>query len=212
MRDVFSDALELPKRVYILGSGINGLEHHSRIPKDAYVISLNRAVCAMPSSLWLMRSLEYAATGWFKDAMNLSVTKAFGYELAQRVKRADYFYRYMPKLYDQPKKNELVNGILRTGGTVAGCALQLCHWKGVRRAILCGVDMKGRTYWDGAKGSNRGTRSIGAPKTMNTDKEIGGVDMKWNRELDTLNHIVRVCSKRMVISSLSDTALKVDRV
>ena len=145
MIDIFKAELAMPDTVYILGSGIRGQEHHHRIPAGAYVIAVNKAIYApVEASLWMQfaKAWRYVRDGWFRKALASDIPKAFGSTLVERckgeglsLKKVDYYFDFLPQFHEQPDAYKFTEGILRTGGTISGAALQLCYWNNVSRVI-----------------------------------------------------------------------------
>ena len=129
--DVFKSDLTLPDEVYILGSGVRGAAHFSRVPADAYVIALNKALQLGNANLWMMWAHAYFNERWCIDGWNSPVTKLFGDGMLKRMNRlrrqvklgqrrrekwidevgdytgkTDYTYSYMP-LWCASNMNEL---------------------------------------------------------------------------------------------------------
>jgi len=217
--DVFDSDLNLPKAVYILGSGIRGKEHHKRIPDDAYVIALNKSIMARPCNLWMLFARGYRNYEWWKrKAADSGILKLWGIHLITRLRaqwsrehrfknrqklnetpwKVNYSFEYFPTFDDEPYQ-QFIDGVLRTGATIGGAALQLCYWWDVEHVILCGIDMLGHTHFDGTVGSLRGK--------MNIDGEA-----KWP-DCERFNSMIRLCEKKgMTIQSLSETKLRVERI
>jgi hypothetical protein len=86
-------------------------------------------------------------------------------------------------------------GFARNGTTISGSAIQLCYWKGVRRIVLCGIDMAGDIYFDGTR-HKEGAKRAGAWKQIrNFNALIGCLERKG-----------------MEFVSLSDTKLDVRKI
>jgi hypothetical protein len=211
--DIFTANLAMPDTVYILGSGIRGAKHHERIPLGAYVIAVNKAIAApVEAELWMQfaKAWRYVRDKWFTRALASDVPKCFGISLLERCKlegmslaNVDYCFDFMPQFHDEPNAYKFTEGILRTGGTISGAALQLCYWRNVKRVIFCGVDMLGHTFFDGTKLVSK------AETKINPD----GTDNDWGLELRDLNIMVELCKGAgMEVYSMSETALEVDRI
>jgi len=184
--------LGLPQRVYILGSGRNASLVFKKIPDEAFVIALNKAVLMRRCDIWMIATTGYFDTDWWKDALNQPCLKVFGEMLALHYK-ADFSYRYLPDFH-APPVYEFIPMIWRAA-TVAGCALNMCRDKGVTEVILCGIDMFGDVYWDNS-------HSIWDYK----------IDSVW-KERDALQAMIDMCRKEgMSIKTLSKTALDVEYV
>ena len=68
-----------------------------------------------------------------------------------------YTFSYLPIYRDEgcPFRK----GLLRGGAGIAGCALQMLHWWGVRDIVVCGMDMSTNKYFDGTVNPDRGETS-----------------------------------------------------
>jgi hypothetical protein len=213
MIDIFQAQLDMPDTVYILGSGIRGVEHYPRIPEGAYVIAVNKAVYApVRASLWMQfaKAWRYVRDNWFRKALVSDIPKAFGLSLIARCKgeglplnKVDYSFDFLPQFHEPPDAYKFTEGLLRTGGTISGAALQLAYWNNAQRIIFCGVDMLGHSHFDGSKLISKAETKI-APD---------GTDLEWGLELKDLNYMIALCNEAGIeCYSLSDTALEVDRI
>lgn len=217
--DVFHSGIELPKTVYIVGTGPNGIPHYNEIPSDAYVVVLNKAITIPKTtdvhwhpSMWMQFANGYFhyECPWFMEALDHDPTpRLFGTYPRNHLGIGDtcpcnYVFEYFPSYnaadnikYGWPDVPPgLVHGVLRTGGTIAGAALQYAAWFGAEMVWLCGIDMQGQKHYDGSMYY----RGMDAPAP--------GKDGKW-LDLPVLNRIILDCGSRMEIRSLSPTALKV---
>lgn len=202
--DIFSDPPDLPRKVYICGSGPNGAEALKAIPDTGCLIALNSAVAQWKRwDYWLAFDHRIVDSEWWVDARPPKCCKSlFGARLANRIHldplvfpkiKPDYYFRYHPGMSGAsfvPNQPCLVEGLLR-GLTVAGCALQFAYWFGAQEIALCGIDMQGPNHIDGHR---------------NIDKVYEGV-WPWANNLSKLCAVLK--AEGLNIYSLSPTALGV---
>jgi hypothetical protein len=150
--NVFASGLRLPPRVCIVAPGPNGPGNYRKIPPDVYVIAVSKAVL-VPSirpRLWVM---THSHQDWYPEADRaFRGDRVFG-ELAMRdvcppAGATWYCFDTAGKSLS-PDHLRPVDGCIRVGGTVTGCALQLAYNLGATTILLCGADMSGDGYWDG---------------------------------------------------------------
>lgn len=174
--------LRLPKELCILGTGPNGKAHWQDIGRLP-ILGLNAVG-------WRH---EYPLPKWFMMCtVAMSHVRPACYRHREHVKRiycetlaktivADYYYLCV-------KDPGADHWAVESGCTIAGHALQVCQKLGVKRVVLCGIDMYGHDY---AHGKREGRR----PEKDNS---------AW-QELTCFNRIVRTCAKTMDIVSISET-------
>jgi hypothetical protein len=217
--DILRSKFALPEEVTILGSGSYGKPFWPSL--SGYIISVNKAVLFHGSDLWMSWATGYwrfrdtDEYKWWYDAEKVKVTRAFGSwpggglveETAEGLKPGgglaekcvcSYKFRYAAQWEDEPRGFK--EGYLCRGGTISMAALQLCHFKGVKRVILCGCDFYGYKYADG---------TYARVLSNNASLQAVKVARNWP-DLKVANEIVAACTKRgMRIESVSPTALKV---
>ena len=192
--------------VYILGSGPNGVEHYKRalgaFPYVLPIIAVNKAIESAPrQAYWLCITQGVLNERYFHwmmhDIINdgghipilaqSSLTDAYPetpyhVTVAQPIGHGDY---------------NVIPGHIRRGAGTVGAALHIAHQKQARRAILIGVDMHGRGYWDG---------------TENKDKGSMHPDGTWT-QLTALQGVVDWCKGNgMDVVSMSETKLNVEMI
>lgn len=165
MKSAFS--LKLHETMYIIGSAPSAIEAAKLVPDDAYVIALNAGATVdglTPSyhmaSDWNTCNCPY----WAKGAL-AAKQKECSFAGIYSSDLLEYLQCQPPStwpnepmyVYDRgepmhrgevaPKPN-----CLRPNGTILGEALQLCHHRGVKQAIVGGVDMRGNDYHDKTTG------------------------------------------------------------
>jgi len=160
--DVSCSSLKFPEDVYLLGSGPNGIEHYSSIPKGSYVVAVNKAVL-IPSVLpvlfdinaWIIADYNVIQTPYYLDVRNkFTGTKIYSMEAALRDKvfGKDDLPSYT--FFQHPRSTRCF--IYRVGmddyqmeGTVGSIAIQVLARKGVKRIKVCGFDVSGDIDFQG---------------------------------------------------------------
>lgn len=187
--------------IYILAPGPNGIDHWDKIPQDAMVICVNKAIelihsrqVKCGSALWIVSEAAVIQTEWFaihreayKDILCVGQTLT----TIGGMKEDEYFkyFNYHGRA-DVGEIIDVVPGALSIGTTVSGMAMQLAWHMGSKHIILCGVDMEGE-YYDGTE-------------------RTGGT--AWNMYVERLDRLMsRMKEKRDIeIVSLSPTRLNVE--
>jgi hypothetical protein len=157
--------------IYIVGAGPNGNAGIGRIPADAVTIALNGAIRHKREfSYWLAFDCGIRNYPWWPALVTPQGTRnIFGITLTaehwgtpEQVSGripAHFQFAFRPTLSPQfqvekqlkRKTTPLIHGVLRGGASIAGVAFQFAAWAGVKKIILCGVDMKGNGHFDGFK-------------------------------------------------------------
>ena len=151
--NIFESDFRLPHKVCILAPGPNGKGHYGRIPAGFCVIAVSKAVLIpdVRAEIWMM---NHADQPWFGEAAaSFDGVCIFGDGAveAQPVltgKRSCYCYTPADGLLE-PDWLRPVDGVIRIGGSIVGCALQLAYNFGATEILLCGADLSGDQYWDG---------------------------------------------------------------
>jgi hypothetical protein len=164
--DLYTSSFRLPRRVCILAPGPGGKAHHGRIPGDAFVIAVNKAVLIpdVKPDLWM---INHSDQDWYPAAdVRYQGPRLYNHSAAVGARPPppagqDHLY-YLPpeRKLDAQALHLLDDGRIRFGGTIVASALQLAHHFGAREAILCGVDMSGNQYWDGVENPDASTRHM----------------------------------------------------
>ena len=156
-QNIFESGFELPERVCILAPGPSGRAHYREIPGGFLVIAVAKAVLipGISADIWMM---NHADQPWYQEADAwFEGIRIFGDEAAAKrpdCSNAGPHYYFEPE--DEPLMPEMTNGIdgvVRLGGSITGCALQIAYNFGARQILLCGADMSGDGYWDGTLNS-----------------------------------------------------------
>lgn len=179
---------DLPRHphAFILGAGPNGLPHHRHEP-TGLKIALNCAIVVPWSfDIWVVLDQTAPRYPWFRT--RTTAHKMFSTDLSRY---ADTTFSYIPTIH---AVDNLREGILHGGATVAGCAIQLACWLGCERTTLIGIDQYGDRHFDG---------TIGAPKHYGR---------QWSN-VKQIEKIIRLVAARgMTVDSLSKTQLSVPLV
>jgi len=160
--DVSCPSLKFPETVYLLGSGPNGINYYSTIPKDSYVVAVNRAVL-IPSVLpvsfdidaWIVADYNVIQTLYYSTIRNkFKGIKIFSMEAAIRDKvfgkdnLPSYTFFQHPRS-TRCSKYRVGMDDYQMEGTVGSVAVQILARKGVRRIITCGFDVSGDIDFQG---------------------------------------------------------------
>jgi hypothetical protein len=155
--DVFRSNFRLSPKVCILAPGPNGRGHYHEIPADCDVIAVSKAVLIddVPKKrAWVMC---HGDQSWFEHA-NIAFrgsrifSAAALREARDKLNPDETCYFFEPPADEvEPETLDRIDGSIRYGTTVSGCALQIAYNFGAREILLCGVDMSGDDYWDGTR-------------------------------------------------------------
>lgn len=199
--DIFDTDLNAPDDVYVVAPGPNGLAHIGRIPDDAFIIVVNKAI-ELPLSprLWMCSEPLAGETEWFKDNIDAHKDIACFWDKYLLGKYPDiaYYWEHEEPLLTAANFAPVYRS-LRRRATIAGQAVQLAYWLRPKRIILCGFDTSGNTYFD--------TTPAGEGDSF--DMREG--DWKWVTDL--MNPMIKWMKAAGVeVVSLSKTALDVEVV
>ena len=202
-RPVFESGLTLPRTVCIIGSGPSAGQAVAGRPTGVFTIALNKAVLipGLRPDLWLMNQLTSDSLGYYHAAAaaHLDVPRLFrlGTALATAAEHAgrsdcSWFLAMQSPDDELREDRDLPPGpLVRSGGTVAGCALQIAFALGAREILLGGIDMRGDGYWDG-------TTNPRDPKTGD-----------WRHAVIVDRLITHLCGHYGgTVATLGDTALR----
>ncbi len=198
--NILESDFRLPSKVCILAPGPRGRPHYAEIPDDYLVIALSKAVLIpeVKADIWVM---NHAHQDWFetayasfegmrvfRDEAILEAQAVLGEELTcysfHALRGALGLMVFKP-----------VDGVIRSGGSVSGVALQLAYNFGAREILLCGVDLSGDGYFDG---------------TVNVQPSGERRGETWD-VVSNLNPLIRwmVEERGIMIATLSPTQLDV---
>lgn len=148
--DIFKANLDIPDDVYIVAPGPNGLDHIARIPADAFVIVVNKAIeLPLFPKLWMCSEPLAGETAWFKGNIddNKHIACFWSQYLGEAHPDIAYCWEHEEPLLTVTDPYPILNVLCRRA-TVAGQAVQLAYWLKAKRIILCGFDASGNTYFD----------------------------------------------------------------
>ena len=91
----------------------------------------------------------------------------------------------------EPQMSRGLDGVIRYGATVSGCAIQFAYIFGATSILLCGVDLSGDEYFD---------------ETVNVNANHGDTWPAVQRLQPLLTHLIE--DKRLSIATLSPTRLE----
>lgn len=199
--DLYSSSLRLPSRVCILAPGPQGQAHYHRIPTDAFVVAVNKAVLIpeVKADLWMINHSDqewYAhADSVYRGARLYNQQAALTANPAPAADPSHYVYVPPERKLSASELHLLEDGSIRYGGTIVASALQFAYHFGAREVLLCGVDMSGNQYWDGKE---------------NPDSRMWHLHGEIWLAVELLNPLIRYLRQRgLAISSLSPTRLEV---
>jgi radical SAM protein with 4Fe4S-binding SPASM domain len=201
--DIFKSDFRLPPKVCIVAPGPNGKEHYRKIPANFYIIAVNKAVLIpeVQADVWMLNHITENVQRWYSEAdATFNGIRIFRYSAAvtmppSRIKEG-YYFRTLTAPTEQlnPNRPKSIDGVIRSEGSIAGCAIQLAYNFGASEILLCGVDMSGDGYWDG---------------TVNVQPSHGNT---W-RVSANVNSLIRwlATERGIKIFTLSPTKLKVPK-
>jgi hypothetical protein len=104
--------------------------------------------------MWLLNTTTQDVLRWIGEASRsfdgIRVFRKNGMKNPPKNVAKKTFFYFHPTGSIQRKTPPCRPASLFTGGTISGLAIQLAAHLGAREIILCGVDMPGQTFWDGA--------------------------------------------------------------
>lgn len=155
--NIFESDFRLPPKVCIVAPGPNGKEHYQEIPADFCVIAVNKAVLItnIKVDIWIQNHITPIVQQWYNEAdAKFKGTRIFRYSAAvtmppSKVNKG-YYFRTVTAPGEQldPITCKPIDGVIRGGGSITACAIQLAYNFGASEIILCGADMSGDGYWD----------------------------------------------------------------
>ncbi len=185
-RDIFSSGFRFPDKVCLIAAGPSAKAGVERIPDGYARLAVNKAVLipgANPT-YWVMNQLTANSLTYFAEAesrfegvriFRLPTAWARRDHVDPRNRDRCFWFlaRQSPAQSITSEFCPPLAACVRSGATVAGCALQMLAHLGAREILLCGLDMSGGTYWDGS--------------TNIEDRQAG----RW-RQRDALERLIEV--------------------
>jgi hypothetical protein len=163
---------------------------------------------SIPMAIWLCADTTLYMQEWFQREVDVTIRCGFtlsnrinptvvfsDHGLMERYPSVPFFFRHGRTLRKDPKFRPLP-GVLRCGASIASQAVQLAFWKGARRIVLCGVDMRGLEYFDGTVNKQNNLKPDGTSKHL---RMFNGL-CAWLK------------GKGVEVVSLSPTALNIPQV
>ena len=174
---------------------------------------------AIPMWLWLCGDTTLPEQKWFDEQAKLVIgcdfplsnqlnpTACFGKAIYEHISLHKKYplVPYNFKLGHHMKKTPAyrpVYGALRGGASIGAQAVQLAYWLKANRIILCGIDMKGDTYFDGTE--NKVKHMFMGCKVLKDGT---------SRHMPLFNGLCRwLIDAGVEVASLSETELDVPRI
>lgn len=194
--DVAESDLRLARKVCIVAPGRNGRSHYERIPVDFQIVAVSKAVLipGLRAAVWIM---THSDQPWFAEAnRSFHGIRLFSYDAALHAADAlqgtPECYCFVPPSdsFLEPQMSRGLDGVIRYGATVSGCAIQVAYLFGATSILLCGVDLSGDEYFD---------------ETVNANANHGDTWPAVQRLQPLLTHLIE--NKRLSVATLSPTRL-----
>jgi hypothetical protein len=198
--DVTESNLRVERKVCIVAPGPNGRGHYHRIPPGFQTIAVSKAVLIpeLTPAIWIM---THGDQPWFLEATRrFHGIRLFSYDAALHAADAMqgttdcYCFVPPPDSFLDSQLHRPLDRLIRYGGTVSGCAIQFAYIYGAAEILLCGVDLSGDEYFDGA---------------LNRNAHHGDTWPAVERLQPLLNHLID--AKGLSIATLSPTRLQLPK-
>lgn len=202
-KDIFESGFKFPSRVDILAPGPQGKAYWDKL--GSWVIAVNKGIdIPVDPDAWMVADWWAVKTEWFpKMDREYDGLRLFSAGLVSKRSPDAIPAEYSYKLLDgrqctfplgSAPYGAPISGVLRPDGSVSACAIEVATRLGAKEIVLCGVDMFGNIYYDGAPSSS-------------TDCTHNGV---WAFAPFTNSLIKWVKEQGVDIYSLSPTALEIE--
>ena len=166
--NVLTSGMKWPDEVVMLGSGPNGVPHYDKLA-GKFVVAFNEAIYApVDVAVWGAQDPALKTEKYFNDkSMELEGSgRKFG---LKEFNRGEYpmpiterkniarHYPWFKLVFDVAKPMldyqhiDVDSPLIHAGGTVFGSFLQIGKQLGVKRFIMCGIDMYGNIYFNKKK-------------------------------------------------------------
>lgn len=161
--NIFNASLNLPSKICLLAPGPSSATCEP-IPDDYFVVALNKAVFndRFRRDAWMMNQVTTDNRDYFIEALKqyngiriFRLSTAAAWHSMVPNTGSSYWFSVMASPLQELRSDSLmpVGRFIRSGSTVAGCALQLFAALGCQDILLCGVDMLGNSYFDQSSNS-----------------------------------------------------------
>lgn len=196
--NIFDADIVVPDGIYIVAPGANCLGSYHRIPPDAFIIVVNKAIeLPLNPTLWMCSEPYADETDWFQNNIdrNKAIACFWSQYLYEKYPDIAYFWEREKPLLTE---NDFIpkGGVLRRGATITGQAVQLAYWLRARRIVLCGFDAYGNKYFD--------------DKPAGIDDAIDARAGEWDWAVKRMNPMIEwLIEHGIEVVSLSKTALNV---
>jgi hypothetical protein len=158
--DLAESGLRLGRKVCIVAPGPNGRGHYQRIPTDFQIVAVSKAVRipGLRPAIWMM---THSDQPWFAEAnRGFHGIRIFSHGAALHAADAlqgtpdCYFFVPPSDSFLELEVRQPLDDVIRYGATVSACAIQFAYIYGATEILLCGVDLSGDEYFDGAVNIN----------------------------------------------------------
>ena len=157
--DIFESGFQFPSRVDILAPGPNGKPYWPYL--GSWVMAVNSGVLVpVDADAWCVSDWWAVKTPWFFGALdNFDGLKFFALGLYGKCGKAEYTFKLLDgrecvKPIGTGLYEASLEGLIRPDGSVSATAVELSARLGAKEIVLCGVDMYGDSYFDGAASSS----------------------------------------------------------
>jgi hypothetical protein len=201
-REIFSSDFRFPEKVCLIAPGPTAIDSLPLIPVDFARLAVNKAVLipGAKANFWVMNQLTRNSLTYFTEADKMFAgTRIFRLptawlsrkQVAPRDRDRCFWFMALQSPGECITDNSFppLSRCVRSGVTVAGCALQMLAALGASEILLCGLDMFGNRYWDGSE--NLETDKVGDwPHRLRMEKMINvlqsqGVSVRHIGDLKT---------------------------
>jgi len=177
--DILTLDMTFPDTVYIVGTAPVSTGVHERIPQGALTIALNGAITYdINPNIWMIGDSRFCKTDVWKE-YSFQIKNA-GYDITPcgiypgckpvplvcnvSIQPMNPWIKTVFKVKTGSKRQDCgpfkkSDGTLRMHGTVAGAAIQLCYYMGVKHVRVAGVSLNGQRHHDGT--INKDTNKLG---------------------------------------------------
>ncbi len=200
-QEIFFSGFRFPERVCLIAPGPSAARHLRHIPGNFSRLAVNKAVLipGAKADYWVMNQLTQNSLAYFTEAnamfsgtriFRLSTAWACRENACSRSSEQCFWFmaRQSPTECITDERLPALSTCVRSGATVAGCALQMLASLGASEILLCGLDMFGNQYWDGSE--NVETEKVGVwPHLSRMQKLIGTIQCRgvWVKHIGDMH-------------------------